>query len=114
MLDKPKRNGNRLSVSAMTMAEMIRLLHEKEWSKVELQDKLGIANNTVQRWLEVLHRRKLIYIAGWRKAPRGNPAALWAYGYECVDVPKPRPLTATEYSQRHRAKKRRVFGLVAL
>lgn len=109
-----KRNGNKLSVSAMTMAEMIKLLHEKEYSKTDLQDKLGIANNTVQRWLEVLHSRRLIHIAGWRKGARGNPAALWAYGYECEDVPKPKPLTQTEYTQRYRAKKRGVFGLVGI
>lgn len=109
-----KRNGNKLSVSAMTMAEMIKLLHEGEYSKSDLQAKLGLTNNTVQRWLEVLYTRKLVYIAGWRKMARGNPAALWAFGYECVDVPKPAPLTQTQYSQRHRSKKRRVFGLTGL
>ena len=109
-----KRNGNKHSVSAMVMAEMILLLHQSELSKTDIQDQLGIANNTVQRWLEVLHRRRLVYIAGWRKAPRGNPAALWAFGYECVDAPKPPPMTPTQYAQRYKAKKRGVFGLVAL
>lgn len=109
-----KRNGNKHSVSAMVMAEMILLLHQGEYSKTDLQEKLGIANNTVQRWLEVLYRRKLVYIAGWRKAPRGNPAALWAFGHECVDEPRPKPLTQTQYTERYRAKKRGVFGLVAV
>ena len=109
-----KRNGNKHSVSAMVMAEMIKILHDDEISKTDIQERLGIANNTVQRWLEVLHRRRLVYIAGWRKAPRGNPAALWAYGYECLDVPKPPPMTAQQYTERYRAKKRGVFGLVGV
>ena len=114
MLPKRKRNGNKHSVSAMVMAEMILLLHEGEYSKADLQEKLGIANNTVQRWLEVLYRRKLVYIAAWRKSPRGNPAALWAFGYEGIDVPKPKPLTSNQYSQRYRLKKRGATGLVAI
>ena len=109
-----KRNGNKLSVSAMTMAEMILLLHEGEYSKSDLQVKLGIASNTALRWLEVLYRRKLVYIAAWRKSPRGNPAALWAFGYECVDAPKPKPLTQSQYSKRHKLKKRGATGLVAI
>lgn len=109
-----KRNGNKLSVSAMTLAEMIKLLHEKEYTKADLQKELGIANNTVQRWLEVLYSRRLIHIAGWRRAPRGNPAALWAFGYECVDVPKPKPLTQAQYSQRYKARKLRILDLVKI
>jgi transcription initiation factor IIE alpha subunit len=108
------RNGNKLSVSAMTFAEMIKLLHEGEYTKKLIQEKLGIANNTVQRWLEVLYRRKLVYIAAWERGPRGNPAAMWAFGYEMEDAPKPKPLTTTEYAQRYRAKKRGVLGLVAV
>lgn len=108
-----RRNGNKLSISAMQFAEMIKLLHEGEYTKKQLQEKLDIANNTVQRWLEVLYRRKLIYIAKWYRAPRGNPAAMWAYGYHMEDVPKPKPLTPAQYTERYRAKKRGVLGLVA-
>jgi transcription initiation factor IIE alpha subunit len=98
----------------MMFAEMIKLLHEGEYTKQQIQDKLGIANNTVQRWLEVLHRRRLVYIAGWYRAPRGNPAAMWAFGYEMVDVPKPPPMTMAQYARRYKAKKRGVLGLVAI
>lgn len=100
------------SVAAISMGELVKLLHEGEYTKLELQTKLGLTSNTVKLYLDILHRRHLVHIAGWRRGPRGNPAALWTFGYEMSDATKPKPLPQSVYSRRYRANKRGVLNIV--
>lgn len=97
---------------------MLRLLHDGDKSKTELAEELGVTNTTVTKWMFLLGSDKpkmpgrLVYISSWRQGPRGNPAALWTYGFEMPDAVKPKPLTGTQYAQRYRAKKRGHLQLV--
>ena len=46
-----------------------------------------------------------MYIADWKRtSDRGNWAACWQMGYDMPDVPRPKPMSSTEYSRRWRAK----------
>lgn len=101
------------SINTRAFVSMIRMLHEGDVTRDQIIEKLGIQPLTASRWLALLGsktpkmRGRLVYISGWtRKGTRGNLAAQWTYGFEMLDVPKPKPMTQTEYSQRYRAKLR--------
>lgn len=63
---------------------------------------------TVDKYLRVLHRHKIIYIADWVTDGRGRfntHAYRWRTSNQ-VDKPKPAPLTSTERARRQRARRR--------
>jgi hypothetical protein len=71
----------------------------------------GLANSTVSRWLRFFdsstkESKNLVYIADWkRRAERGNWQACWMLGYGMANVPKPKPMTSSEYHRRWKKKK---------
>jgi predicted DNA-binding WGR domain protein len=88
------------------MKELILAVHQGPVSKYKLQELTGLGNTTVSRWMQMLHRSQLVYIAKWdRVGTRGNWTALWAFGYQRVDALKPKPLTNAEYLKRYRQRK---------
>lgn len=91
---------------ATAMKELILALHKGPVSKYTLQDLTGLGNTTVSRWMQMLHRSELVYIADWsRVGTRGNWTAMWAFGYQRADKPKPKALTNAEYLKRYRLRK---------
>lgn len=109
------------SINMRTFCAMLRMLHEGDVSKTQIREALGIATGTEVKWLKLLGSDKpnmpgrLVYISSWdRNGSRGNWAAMWSYGFEMSDAPRPKALTQTQYSQRYKAKKRGVLGLVAI
>jgi hypothetical protein len=107
-----------VTINARTLVQMVRLLHDGDVSKADIMEKLGICSRTVTIWMRLMGSddpnmpHRLVYISGWRKAARGNPAALWSYGFEMPDAEKPKPMSAAEYTERYRAKKRGHLMLV--
>lgn len=104
-----------------TFCAMLRMLHEGDVSKIKIREELGIGTGTEVKWMKLLGSDqpnkpgRLVYISGWdRNGTRGNWMALWSYGFEMPDAPKPKPMTATQYHQRYKAKKRRALGLVVI
>lgn len=106
-----KRVGHKMCANASALIELCRLLNDSAYTKQELMDLLGCAPNTVTKWVRILQHKKLVYVCEWRPGLRGCPAAVWAWGYECKDAPRPKPMEPKLYSQRYKAKKRGVFGL---
>jgi len=105
---------HRLAANATAFAELCLLLNDSEYTKEELSEKTGLVIGTVTKWMAILQRRKLVYICEWRKGIAGAPAAVWAWGYEKSDAPRPKPMTQAQYDARRRAKKRGTFGLGAM
>lgn len=107
------------SLHARTFCAMLRMLHDGDVSKQRLSEELGLASGTVVKWMKLLgaddpkRPGRLVYVSGWdRPGSRGNHTALWSYGFECQDAPKPRPLTQTEHVRNYRARKRGHLQLV--
>jgi hypothetical protein len=90
---------------AAAFSELCLQLNEGEYTKDQLVEKTGLCRNTVIKWLNSLMRRKLIYIVDWNKPARGCPAAVYTWGYMCVNKPRPKPKTATEYCETYRKRK---------
>lgn len=99
------------NTNANAFAEMCRLLNDGEHTKDQLAEDTGVVMGTVIKWIRILRKKKLIYIIGWRRGPVGQPAAIWVWGYEMPDAPRPKAMTSQLYSERYRAKKRGAFGL---
>jgi len=107
-------HNRKIPVHAMAFAEMCLLLNQDGHTRIQLRDKLGLNQVTINNWITLLIRRKLIYICDWVPPIRGNFTPVWAWGYCVKDVPKPPPMTKTQYQQRYVAKKRRTFGLTGV
>lgn len=90
---------------ATGFGELCLALNEGEYTKSQLVEKTGLSMNTVIKWLNVLKRRNLIYIADWTKPARGCPGAMYAWGYMEVDKPRPKPKNSSEYSSNYRNRK---------
>lgn len=92
--------------NAIAMKELILVLHKGPVSKYQMQELTGLGNTTVSRWIQMLHRAELAYVADWKRVgTRGNWTALWAFGYQRADAIKPKALTNAEYLKRYRARK---------
>lgn len=107
-MNKPR---HRMAGNATAFAELCLLLNNGEYTKNQLADKTGLVIGTIIKWVKMLERRKLIYICGWQIGPVGQPAAIWTWGFEMDNVPRPKPMTQAQYSDRYRNKKRGTFGL---
>lgn len=105
------RQRHRLAVNAAAFAELCLLLNSGEYTKAQLTEKTGIVIGTTTKWMKMLERRKLIYICDWLVGPVGQPAAVWTWGFEVENAPRPKPMTQAQYSDRYRNKKRGTFGL---
>lgn len=89
--------ANALSVRPRTQTEIIELT--------------GLCNSTVSRWMRFLNvstktSKAVVYICEWKRTgTRGNWSAVWAWGFNLSNTPKPKPLTSGQYSKRWRMKK---------
>lgn len=98
-------------LNASAFANLCLLLNQGEYTKHQMAEGVGITIGTCLKWVNMLHRMKLIYIAGWNRGLAGAPAAVWTWGFEGRDAPRPKAMTQAQYSDRYRSKKRGTFGL---
>lgn len=105
------RKRSKLPGNAIAFAELCLLLNAGEYTKDQLAEKTGLVIGTVTKWMKMLERRKLIYIVGYLKGPVGQPAAIWTWGFEVENAPRPAALTQAQYTARYRDRKRGNFGL---
>lgn len=77
----------------------------------EILEITGLCNSTISRWLRFLNTstkesKALVYISGWKRTgERGNYSALWSWGFNCLNAPKPKAKTQAEYHKRWRDRK---------
>lgn len=99
------------NIQLLSFKHILNLLHKKPLNLYELEELTGLANNTVNRWIRLLHSNyphNLIYIHHYdRTGSRGNWTRYWAVGIGFQDAPKPKPLTNSEYNKRWRHRKAR-------
>lgn len=102
-----KKSQTKVNIIAIKVLAVALL--EKPRTQPELIEVTGLANSTISRYLGILHSKpNIVYIAEWRrKSERGNPSAVWAWGYKEFDAPKPKALSSAEYNKRWRKKQLR-------
>ena len=103
----PRRSGHKGLSTASSLISLIRLFQDEDLSYTEIQEKTGLANNTVGKYIKLLHRAgaNCIYICEWRRdSTRGNPSRVYSWGWLEKDVQKPPPMTQKEYTRRWRLK----------
>ena len=107
---------NRLipSTSATAFAELCLLLNQGYYNQQELQERIGVCNATMARFMVLLKRRKLIYIHVWIRTGRST-TAYWAWGYNEISAPKPIPQTVAHACKeyRKRLKLKELYGNTA-
>lgn len=91
--------------SATAFAELCLLLNSGSYSQGELQEKIGVCNATMTRFMLLLKRRRLIYIYTWIRTTRST-TAYWAWGYEVPSAPKPKPQSASYACRQYRIRKK--------
>lgn len=90
---------------ASAFAELCLALNDSEYTKPQLVKLTGLTMNTVVKWVNALKRRKLIYIVDYTNPARGCKAAIYTWGYMKRDVPRPKPLSKSEYSANYQKRK---------
>ena len=97
------RKGHKLipGASATAFAELCLLLNSGFYSQWELQQRIGVCNATMARFMGLLKRRKLIYVYNWLRTSRAT-TAYWRWGYEVPSAPKPKPQSAAYACKQYR------------
>ena len=96
----------RVSINALSFAELCLKLTEGEYSKTELMNLIGIKQDTVRTWLGYLKDRELVYICEWRRTHNvGALTAIWTWGHKIQDVKKPGRKSQAEYTKIHQRNK---------
>ena len=92
-----RRTVARSSANAIAFAELCLALNTFAYSKAELGRIIGVSDGTLKKWLDYLHKRKLVHICEYRHDNKYGPhTAIWTWGVELRDVPKPRVKTHSE------------------
>lgn len=87
--------------SATAFAELCLLLNSGYYNQQELQERIGVCNATMTKFMGLLKRRRLIYISCWIRTTR-KTVAYWAWGVNVPDAPKPKPQTAAYACKQYR------------
>jgi len=106
MTEQIKR-GHKLipGASATAFAELCLLLNSGYYNQQELQERIGVCNATMTRFMVLLKRRKLVYISCWIRTTR-KTVAYWTWGVNVPDAPKPKPQTAAYACKQYRIRKK--------
>jgi hypothetical protein len=87
-----------------TVIEIIRLLRASPATAEGLALAMESHKNTTNKWLRLLHKERVIFIAGWLADSRGrDKTPIFAFG-DSEDLPK-KVLSRSEISRRYREKK---------
>jgi transcription initiation factor IIE alpha subunit len=101
-----RKGQHKMLANASALLELCRLLNDSEYTKAQLAEQTGLVLGTVIKWMRILLNKKLIYIVDWvPPSGSGQYAAVWAWGYEQDDAPKPKARTQSEYSAKYRQRK---------
>lgn len=106
-----------MALNAITYAGMMRMLMDGEYMRNEIAIKTGLHAHTVCRYVEWLHKKKVVYICDWRQNPVNNN---WIPVYTLntdgeADVPKPKdkPRAQVYKEYRERKKQRAIMRMMA-
>jgi len=89
-------------VKPLSLAELIYFLREGEYTVHELAELTGLHENTIGEYLRAMHKRKVVYVAGWGPDARGGMNVReWSLG-EQKDKPKPKAKSAVERQKNYR------------
>jgi len=97
------KQGHKLipGASSTSFAELCLLLNQGYFSQAELQERIGVCNATMTRYMLLLRRRELIYIHVWIRTGRST-TPYWAWGYNTPSAPKPIPQTVAHACKQYR------------
>ena len=110
---------DRVRIEFMTFANAVKALQEEPLHGRALAEHVGCSYSTARKIIAALRKAKLAHIASYlERADRGRGAPLYAFGIDCKDARKPRPVplrTLWEAHNRLRSERRKqavALGLV--
>lgn len=95
----PKLSGSRRypkhsrSINTMHLKRLLVLMATRPYTRWDLIDETGLAQATVLRYLQILHRGpdNLIYVSGHEQSTHGRWRELFSLGFRQPDVPPKEP-----------------------
>ena len=92
-----------MSVNAIAYSHLIRALMDGAWNRNELSKITGLHSQTIGVHIRALHRRGVVYIAGWTQNEiNKNWVPRFTFNrHGAVDVPLPFSLTTEEAKDLH-------------
>ena len=103
-----KKKFTRESANAIAFAELCLVLHQGEYSRPELCEKVGISDSTLRCWMRYLRSRKLVIICEHRRTHMTGACLLiytWNHHLEGKDAKPPERQSLAETSRNYRARK---------
>jgi hypothetical protein len=97
----------------VSFSSMIKTLMAGPASSRVIAEETGVHWENVRRSIRLMHKLGIIYIGAWerREIGGGSPTALWAFGLDRSDVPRPKRMTKSERAalarERSKARTRR-------
>lgn len=106
-----------MSLNAVTYSRMLRLLVDGEYTRHELAKETGLHTETTCRYVKEMHKRKLVYVCGWkRNRVNGNWAPVYTFSVEeTADASKP-PIQGRQINERNyraKLKERKLLHMMA-
>lgn len=94
-------------INAVTYSHLIRALMDGECTRAELSRITGLHCETVSRYVTQLHRRRVVWIADWKKNPvNGNWCPRYALNvHDMKDTPKPAAVDRATIDRQYRGRK---------
>lgn len=105
-----------MKVNALSFAVLMRVLNEDAHTIAELNEATGLHPQTIREWINVMHMKKVVFIAGYEKDAKGRDnAPYWQFGIDKTDAKRAR-LTSAERKARSRMKRKtaNIFNLTPL
>ena len=107
-------------LNAITYSHLMRALMDGEHTRSSLSKVTGLHAETVSRYVQQLHRRRVVRIADWVRNPvNGNWCPVYTLNYEeLADMPKPAAKARTTIDREYRGRRKAIemnqmFGGVA-
>lgn len=102
--------NKRPSLGVIAFAHLCELLnsrapHSKEW----FREQIGVSHRTMDKFMQTLRNRKLIYVSHWATDGKriSTRIAYWTWGYNRQDADRP-PTVPREIINRNSKRRRRL------
>ena len=95
LLKKRRSPTRRPALGVIAFANLIELMvtktpHSKEW----FREQIGVSVGTMTKFMRILRHKKLIHVYAWTHDGKrvSTRIALWTWGYNRDDAPRPTPV----------------------
>ena len=104
-LCKPAKKGKMTRLNATLFAMALEEMAHGPTTRTELGERTGLSRQTILSLITALHKRRLIYVAGWER-DGGGRASIQAFALgDKPNARKPPPLTSAETQRAYKERK---------